>query len=321
MWAARAIQVATNLGIPDRLARGAKPVSVLARETETHPDALYRLLRALASVGVFVEVEAHTFAHSDSSRYLCSNQPGSLYHLARMMNAEWHWRPWGELEYSVRTGKPAFDHLYGMDRWTYFRKHPEEGRLFDQGIGNFSRLVDRALTMAYDFSSVEIVVDVAGGHGSFLASILAANPALQGILFDHPDVLAGAAPVLAEAGVAGRYRLVAGDMFDELPPGADLYLLKEIVHNWDDDHVLQLLRHCRQAMSAKGRVLIADNLIRPGGKETSFSKFLDLEMLIGFPGRERTVEEFRALYEAAGFQLKQVIPTQSPLVLIEGVIG
>ncbi len=318
-WAARAIQVATSLRVPDALNDGPKSVEDLAHMTETHPPSLYRLLRALASVGVFEEVEPRTFAHSECSRFLQSSQPISLYNLARMMNADWHWRVWGEMEYSIRTGKPVFEQLYGMDRWHYFQQYPEEGRIFDAGISNFSRLVDRAIAAAYDFSGVGTLVDVGGGHGSLLLTILAATPALKGMLFDQAEVLNAARRLVEQAGLQERCQLVSGDMLAEVPSGADVYLLKEIIHNWDDEHASQILRNCRKAMKPDQKVLLADNLIRPGGKETSFAKFLDLEMLMGFIGKERTAEEFQALLETSGFLLHKIIPTQSPLVLVEGI--
>jgi SAM-dependent methyltransferase len=320
-WAARAIQVATTLGVPDALKDGPKSVEELARITETHPPSLYRLLRALASVGVFTEVEPQHFAHSEFSRFLQSSQPISLYNLARMMDAHWHWRVWGEMEQSIRTGKPVFERLYGTDRWSYFQQHPEEWKIFDAGISNFSRLVDRAITGAYDFSGVQTVVDVAGGHGSLLIALLSDNPTLQGVLFDQAEVLEGARPFVSGAGLDERCQLVSGDMFATVPAGADVYLLKEIIHNWDDTHAIQILRNCRQAVKPDGKVLVADNLIRPGGKETSFAKFLDLEMLMGFIGKERTAEEFQALLAESGFKMKRIIPTQSPLVLIEGIVA
>jgi hypothetical protein len=318
-WAARAIQVATSLRVPDALQDGPKSIEDLARMTETHPPSLYRLLRALASVGVFEEVEPRIFAHNEFSRFFQSSQPISLHNLARMMNAHWHWQTWGEMEYSIRTGKPVFEQLYGMDRWQYFEQHPEEGQIFDAGISNFSRLVDRAIAAAYDFSGSKALVDVGGGHGSLLLTILAANPALKGMLFDRAEVLDAARHFVEQAGLNGRCQLVSGDMFVGVPAGADVYLLKEIIHNWDDEHACQILRNCRKAMQPDQRVLLADNLIRPGGKETSFAKFLDLEMLMGFVGKERTAEEFQALLETSGFLLRKIIPTHSPLVLVEGI--
>ncbi len=319
LWAARAIQVATTWGIPDLLKDGPKSVEELAQATGAHAPSLYRLLRALASVGVFAEVEPRTFAPTEFSRFLQSDQPGSLYHLARMMNAPWHWRSWGELEYSVRTGKPVFEQIWGMDRWQYFQQNPEEGKLFNLGISNFSHVVDRALVAAYDYSGFQTLVDVAGGYGSLLVAILQAYPHLQGVLFEQPAVVEGARRQMAQAGLDGRYQLVAGDMFVSLPSGADAYLLKEIIHNWDDEHALQILRVCRQAMAPNSRLLVADMVIRPGGKETSFAKLIDLEMLLNFSGRERTAEEFAELYQAAGFKLTRVVPTHSPLAIIEGV--
>ncbi len=313
------MHVATTLRVPDALKDGPKSVDDLARITETHSPSLYRLLRALASVGVFEEVAPRTFAHTEFSRFLQCSQPISLYNLARMMGAHWHWQVWGEMEYSIRTGKPVFEHLYGMDRWHYFQQHPEEGEVFNAGISNFSRLVDRAIAAAYDFSGVQALVDVGGGHGSLLLTILAANPTLKGILFDQAEVLEEARSFVDRAGLNGRCQLMRGDMFAELPAGADVYLLKEIIHNWDDEHASQILRNCRKAMRPDKKVLLADNLIRPGEKETSFAKFLDLEMLIGFVGKERTAEEFQALLEAAGFVLHKIIPTHSPLVLVEGI--
>ncbi len=320
-WFSKAIQVATTLGIPDALRDGPKSTEALAHITETHAPSLHRLLRALATIGVFAEVEPSVFMNTELSTYLRSDQPGSLSHLARMMSAPWYWRSWEEMAFSIRTGQPVFNQLWGMDSWRYLKEHAEARQVFDAAIHNVSELFNRAVATAYDFSSIHRLVDVGGGHGGLLVMLLAAYPNMQGILFDQPAVIEESGKLIAQAGLSHRCKVVGGDMFASLPPGGDAYLLKEIIHGWDDERAIQILRTCRQAMQPDGRVLVADMVIKPGGKETYFSKFMDLKLLLDFSGRERTVDEFQRLFEASGLKLVNVLSTASPFMIFEGIAG
>ncbi len=319
MMTARAVQVAAKLGIADLLQDGPQSATALAAATGTHAPSLYRLLRALASLGLFSEVEAGVFAQTTLSTFLASDVHGSMRDMARMWGDSWRWQSWGDLDYSIQTGRPAFDHLHGKNLWQYFAEDdPAAGRLFSMAMTSFSEGVTEPVVTAYDYSSFRTVVDVGGAHGSLIRAILRRNPALRGILFDLPPVIQGAHEPIAEAGLAERCALVAGDFFTAVPSGADAYMLKFILHDWDDDHCVQILGNCRRAIRPTGRVLVVDQVLAPGNAP-SFGKILDLEMLTILTGRERTEEEFAALFRASGFRLTRVVPTASPLSIIEGI--
>ena len=239
--------------------------------------------------------------------------------MAMMNVASWHWQALGDLLYSVQTGKAAFDHAHGMAPFEYFEQHPEAHDTFNRAMAGYSAQTSGAIVAAYDFAGIGTLVDVGGGHGALLAAILQANPGLRGVLFDLPDVVAGAPGVLEAAGVAERCEVVGGDFSDSVPPGGDAYLLKNIVHGMDDERATALLERCRRAMVDRSKLLVVE-LTVPSGNEPSLGKVIDLEMLLMTRGgRERTEDEYRALFEAAGFRLTRVIPTASPLSVIEGV--
>jgi hypothetical protein len=319
MMTARAVQVAANLGIADLLQDGPQSVTALAEATGTHAPSLYRLLRALASLGLFSEVDAGIFAQTTLSTFLASDVHGSMRDMARMWGDSWRWRAWGDLAYSIQTGRPAFDHLHGKNLWEYFAEDdPAAGRLFSMAMTSFSEGVTGPVVTAYDYSAFNTVVDIGGAHGGLIRAILRLNPAVRGILFDLPPVIEGARDRIAEDGLTDRCALVAGDFFAEVPAGADAYMMKFILHDWDDDHCVQILRNCRRAIVPTGLVLVVDQVLAPGNAP-SFGKILDLEMLTILTGRERTEAEFAALFQAGGFRLTRVVPTASPLSIIEGV--
>jgi hypothetical protein len=236
------------------------------------------------------------------------------------MATEWPWRCWGELSYSIRTGKPAFDSLYGMNAWRYFaERDPEAGALFDQAMTALSEATGPAIAQGYDFDGVRSFVDVGGGQGSLLRAILTAHPHIEtGILFDQPQVLAGAEARLRAARLSDRCRCIAGDFLEMAPPGADAYILKAILHDWDDERCVRILMNCREAMAPGGRVLAAEMVLGPHCPDPS-PYFVDLMMLVAHTGRERTEEEFQALYRAAGLRVTRIIPTASVFSLVEGV--
>ncbi len=320
VWPARCIHVAAQFGIADQLKDGPKRIAALAEATGTHAPSLRRLLRALAQVGIFAEVETEYFANTDLSTYLRSDVPGSMYAMARMWGGQWQWRSWGELEHSVQTGKPAFDKVHGIPMWRYFvEQDPEAGTYFDQAMTGFSEAVNLPVAQAYDFSGVCTLVDVGGGHGSLLRTILTMHPRIEtGILFDQPQVVEEAGRSLETADLAGRCQFIAGDFFEAAPEGADAYIMKMILHDWDDERCIQILTNCRKAMRPNGRVLAAEIVLEPDNPDP-FPYLLDLQMLVVITGRERTEAEFRALYEAAGLHLTRIIPTASMFSLIEGV--
>ena len=317
--ASQAIHVAATLGIAELLEEGSKSVDELAEATGTYAPTLYRLLRALASVGVFTEQSDGRFGLTPSAEYLRTDAPGSLRAWARLIGQPSFWASWGHLLHSVRTGEPAFPYLHGTNVWEHRAAHPEEGEIFDAAMTGLSAPVAEAVAQSYDFSRVGVLADVGGGEGGLLATILAANPALRGVLFDLPHVVAAAGALLKRAGLADRCEVVGGSFFETVPKGADAYLLKSIIHDWDDAAAIEILHMCRAAIADTGRLLVVEPVIQPGN-EPDRAKFSDLNMLVMLGGRERTAEDFERLYAEAGFRLTSIVPTGSPpFNIIEGV--
>lgn len=316
-WASQAIYVAAKLGIADLLADGPRSAEELAAETETHADALYRVLRALASIGIFSEVSPSRFALTPLADLLRSGTPNSLRAYA-IVCAEELYRVWAEALSSVRTGEPAFERVLGANAMEYFAQHPAFGALFNEAMAGFTSQIAQAITAAYDFSPFGTVADVGGGHGALLAAILRSTSAARGILFDQPFVVAGAEPFLAAAGVADRCTRVGGDFFAEIPSGADAYVLAQILHDWDDERSTAILRQVRRAMSERAKLLVVE-LTVPEGDEAAFGKWMDLNMLVLLNGRERTAAQYAQLFHAAGFQLVRAIPTSTGQSIVEAI--
>jgi hypothetical protein len=321
IWAgfvpARALQVAAELGIADRLAAGAKDAASLADEIGAHRGHLRRLLRTLASVGIFAEDGAGCFRLTPLAEVLRSGVPGSVRDAVRMYD-EALWNGFGSLEHSVRTGRPAFEKTAGCPYSAYLADHPEAGRRWDRGVASLSAYDDGRLARAYDFSGAVTVVDVGGGQGGFLAEVLAANPHLRGVLFDLPQVVAAPVALRGSAAV-DRCEIRGGDFFESLPVGCDVYVLKRVLPGFDDDRCLAVLRVCRAAMPAHGRLLGIEALVSPGN-EPHPSKISDLLMMVQGEGRERTEPEYRELYRAAGLEVRRVIPTGTSLFILEAVL-
>ena len=314
----QAIHVAAALGVSDLLEDGPRSVDELAQATGTHAPALYRLLRALASVGVFAEQPDGQFRSTPLAEYLRTDAPRSLRAWAVQIGQQYLWTSWGHLLYSVRTGEPAFPKLHGTTAWEYRQAHPEEDAIFNAAMTALSAGAAEAIVQSYDFSGMGVLVDVGGGEGVLLAAILAANPELRGILFDQPHVLTGARDLLERAGVADRCEVVSGNFFEVVPSGANAYLLKSVVHDWDDTATVKILRACRIAIADSGRLLVVEPIIR-SGTEPDPAKYSDLNMLVMLGGQERTAEDFERLYAEAGFRLTDIIRTGSSMAIIEGV--
>ena len=318
-WVSQAMAVVADLGIADLLSGGPKTAGDIARATKSSEDGVYRLLRALGSVGLFAEAGSRKFRLTPLGRAMRKDSPRAVGGYARFVGHESTWRPWGELGHSVRTGQPAFDHVYGMPVFEYFAKTPAAAAVFDEAMTSISTLESKAVVAAYDFSGIGTLVDVAGGHGLLLATILKANRKMRGILFDLSHVTAGAGSRFQRAGVADRCRIVSGDFFAAVPGGADACVMKHILHDWDDDRATQILRNCHRALPPGGKVLIVDCVV-PAGNGAHFGKLLDLEMMVLTPrGRERTRAEFRDLLKRAGFRLARVVPTETHVSVVEGV--
>lgn len=316
-WISRAVCVIAKLGIPDLLKSGPKTTNELAASTETHAPSLYRLLRALASVGIVSSEREDRFALTPLSETLVTDAPGSLRWFAISELGQEHYPAWGNLMQSVKTGEIAFDHFYGMNVWQYFHENPEDAALFNDSMSGMTTAANDVIMSLYDFSHFSKVVDVGGGHGRLITSILKTNPQLRGVLFDASEVVAGARTRIEAAGLADRCEIEAGDFFKSVPAGGDAYIMKWIIHDWDDDRAITILKNCRAQMPANGKLILVDCVV-PEGDEPHFSKFIDLNMLVMTGGKERTTSEFERLLEAAGFRLLRVIPSDLPTSIVEG---
>jgi hypothetical protein len=313
---ARAVYVAAKLGIPDLLQDQQLRSEELAQATGMQPRALYRLLRALSSAGVMVEFPEHRFALTPVGHALRSDAPGSMRALVLFCGEPFYLQAWQEILYSIQTGKPAWDRVHGMALFDYYRQHPEDARIFDEAMTSLSWAEAHAVVQAYDFARFRTLVDVGGGHGTLLMTILHAYPPLHGILFDQPQVVDGARSRMTSEGLMSRCDIVAGDFFQAVPQGGDAYMLKSIIHDWDDEHSVALLKNCRQVMPAEGRLLVIETVVPPPG-EAHYAKYQDLEMLVMLGSQERTVEEYTTLLRQAQFELVRVVPTQEPLSIVE----
>ena len=304
----RAVQVAADLDLATLLRDDAKSATELAVLCGAHTPTLSRLMLTLVSLGVFTEHHGR-FANNEVSKLLRSDVPHSLRAWARMFGVESTWSAAHALMHSVQTGEPAFEHVFGEERFNYLAHHPDEARLFDEAMVSGSELINRAIIDAYDFSGFATLVDVAGGYGSTLCAILAAHPGLKGTLFDLPHVVAKAQVFVESKGLQHRCSLMRGTFLEGVPKGADAYFMKHIIHDWDDERCLQLLLNCHEAMPDHAKLLVCEKVL-PEGNGAAYTRILDLVMLLNTPGgRERTEPEYRALFEQTGFRLARAIPT------------
>ncbi len=313
----QALHVAATLGIADLLAAGPRSSDDLAAATDTHPDALYRLLRALASAEVFREEEDRRFALTDLGNGLRSDAPSSVAGWAAFVGDPYHWQAWGSLLYSVRTGENAFRHVHGTDPWTLRAGDLERSAAFDRSMTPLSRLVATAVLDVYNVGRCRTVVDVAGGNGAFLAALLTRYPAARGVLFDQPHVVSGASPLLESSGVADRCEVVEGNFFKAAPTGGDAYVLKSILHDWEDPDFIRILRTCRQSMEDGAALLVVERDLGQANEDAE-AKFSDLNMLVGPGGWERAPEAYAALFEAAEFRFVGYTPSPAGTGVYEG---
>jgi hypothetical protein len=314
---AGAISCLAQMGIPDLVEAGPKSAEELAGEIGAQPNALYRLMRATACVGVLSEGADGKFSQTPMSAVLRSNAKPSLRAFATMGCREWHSRGWTELEYCVRTGKQAPEKIYGLPTFEYLEKHPDEARIFNDTMTEFSEIDGPAVAEAYDFGGIKTLADVAGGHGKMLATIMERNPQMKGTLCDMAYVVDGAKNGPLKP-MMDRTAMAACDMFTSLPGGVDAYIMKHIIHDWPDDKCIQILKSCRKGVNPGGKLLVVDHVIQPGN-DFAPGKFLDLQMLIFPGGLERTEKQFRELFAAAGWKLNRIIPTRVPESIVEGV--
>lgn len=314
------IFVAAKLKIADLLKNGPKSVEELAEVTSSHPESLFRILRALASLGVFAERETRIFEMTPMAERLKSDHTDSVRALAVFLGSEWHNRAWSNLLHSIQTGECAFESVFKTKVFNYLERNPEEGEIFHHAMNSFSRRKAVNIAEAYNFSNFKSLVDVGGGHGVLLNTILKANPSLQGVLYDMPSVVKGAVSLLESEGLNDRCQIQGGNFFKSVPRGADAYILKHIIHDWDDANAEKILQNCGNAMASGGKVLLVETVI-PAGNDPFPAKLADIEMLVIPGGIERTEEKFKTLFSRAGFKLKRIIPTGTDISIIEGISG
>jgi hypothetical protein len=316
LWASQAVGTAARLGVSDQLADRPRKSSEVAKVVGADPQALFRLMRMLASIGVFTMDEQGCFGLTPLGDTLRSGVPGSVKNFAVAETAPGHWQPWGKLYEAIKTGKPMCKPALGTELWDWYSKNPEEGEYFNGAMGDLSAAVSDEVIRTYDFAKFQKVVDVGGAHGILLAAILKANPKMRGILFDLPRVTATARESLNTRGIAQRCEVVTGDFFESVPLGADIHVLKQIIHDWSDMECTTILRNCHQALKAKGKLLLIEMVIPPDNSP-SMAQAMDLNMLVLLTGRERTESEYRDLLAAGGFKIERVIPTHTPFSVIE----
>lgn len=314
-WVAQAIHAAAALGVADALRSGPRRADEIAGEVGAHGPAVYRLLRALASVGLFVEDGDGRFAATAMGDLLRSDVPGSLRAFATMAGNPGVHAAWGSLLHSVRTGEPAFDHVHHMPVFEYYTRQADEGETFSRAMSSFTAAQTAPILAAYDFSGFRRVVDVGGAHGDLLAAIVAGNPGVTGVLFDLPQVVEQARARFAAAGVAERVELRGGDFFAGPLPPADALVLKHVLHDWGDADAARILAVCHAAVERGGKLLVIEQVVPPGNAPF-FGKILDIEMLV-MGGQERSEHEYVRLLTAAGFAQVRVIATAAPISILE----
>jgi precorrin-6B methylase 2 len=317
-YVSQAIYVTARLGLADLIGDGPRALEDLASRAHTHAASLRRVLRLLASAGLFTEDHEGRFSLTLIGTYLRSNVPGSM-HAAALVFGGITQRAWG-----VETGEPAFRRVFGMDPFAYLAEHPDEGAHFDAAMAAFTTQIATAVAAAYDFTQFRRIVDVGGGSGALLAGILRDHPTLTAVLFDVPHVVERAAPQLRALGLADRCEVVGGDLFQEVPRGADAYLLKHVIHDWDDAHASTILSTCRRAMHPDAKLITIEGVYPARidqSEESRGATANDVNMLVCTGGRQRSEAEFRRVYETAGLRLTQIVPTAMPVKLIEGVVA
>ena len=316
LWASQAVYMACKLSLPEHLAPGARNADELADLVQARPEPLYRLMRALSTFGVLMEDDQGRFSLTSVGESLRTDAPGSLRWLALYM-VEAEWEAWRQALHSIRSGETAIEHLFGRPLFVHLQHRPDLQESFSKAMAGMAQQLSVAVGEAYDFSLARNIVDVGGGHGGLMMHLLRTNPEARGIVFDLAHVVEGAGAALDE-NLRPRCRFVAGSFFETIPAGGDIYLMSYIIHDWDDERAVEILKRCREAMKAESRLLIIENVL-PDARVPSFGKLLDLEMLVIAGGQERTEQEYRRLVERSGLHVTRVIPTAAPQSIIETV--
>ena len=319
-WVSRIVYVAARLGLADRLAQGPKTADELAGPTGTHARSLYRFMRSLSNLGLLSESSTHQFTLTPLGEALKSGAPGSARASILTIASDWWVRGFGELQYSIETGKSGFEKSLGMPIFDHLGRNPEDASLFSETMIGFHGAEPPAVAAAYDFSGVGTVVDVGGASGHLLSTILGRHPAPRGILFDLPHVVRDAPALIASRGLTDRITIESGSFFERVPEGGGAYLLSHIIHDWSEEQCLTILGHCRRAVRPDGRLLIIE-MVLPAGDAPHPGKMLDLMMLVGPGGQERTEREYGELLGKAGFRLTRVVPTASAVSIVEAAVA
>jgi hypothetical protein len=319
-WASRVLYVAAKLGLADHLADGPKTAEALAATTGTHAPSLYRLMRTLANLGLLTEHAGHHFALTSLGEALRSEAPGSARASILTLAGDWIWRGFEHFPYSIETGRSGLEKSLGEPIFDWLGKHPEDASLFSETMVGFHGMEPAAVAEAYDFRELQMLVDVGGASGNLLTTILERHAGPRGVLYDLPHVVRDAPAIIHSRGLADRIRIESGSFFEGVPGGGDAYLLSHIIHDWTEDQCLTILGNCRNVMKPDGRVLIIE-MVLPEGDAPHPGKMLDMKMLVGPGGQERTEAEYRALLHNAGFELTRVVPTHSAVSIVEAVSG
>jgi hypothetical protein len=315
-WITKPIHVISELGIADLLCDGPLSIDSLAEKTDTHAPTLYRLLRALSSVGIFVETNEHVFGLTPLARCLLSD---AMRPMAQMFLSDWHDKAWNSLHYTVRTGKPGFDHTFGKPAFEWMEENPEERAILDQGQGLKAKGFSEAVMEAYDFSGFNSICDVGGGQGAFLIQLLANYPHIKGFVADLPGAVISAVKAIATANLNDRCKAIPYDFLNEVPPVCDAYFLVNVLHDWEDEICCRILKNISQSMNADSRLWILEYHLEPGSG-FSVSKLLDIEVLVMGGGRERSVDEYTTLLGSVGLVVSRVIPINSGPSLMECIL-
>lgn len=315
LWVSQAIGAAARLGVADHLVTGNRTAAELAPLVGADADALHRLLRALASVGVF-SMQGRAFGLTPLGHTLRTGVPGSMRNIAAAETDAAHWQSWGRFTDAIKAGRSTVREALGMEIWEYYATHPDDSAQFSRAMQDVSGIAIEPVLNGYSFPPAGHIVDVGGAHGALLRAILAHVPGAKGTLFDLPHVIESARPVVAESPVRDRLTLTPGSFFEQVPTGGDVYLLKHIIHDWNDTESIRILRAVRDAMAGSARLLIVEMLLPPDATPAP-AQLLDLNMLTLVNGRERTIDEYRTLLATAGLEMTRAIETPSPMVLVE----
>jgi hypothetical protein len=314
-WVSQLVGALCRLGIPDALAEQPLTSAVIARKCGSHPDATFRIIRAATGLGLLNEIRPGTFQLTPLGDVLKSNTPGSLHDFSIAQTDHGHWMAWGHLFDAVKTGERAAPKALGKEIFEWYEEHPQEAAVFGGAMSNLADMVAGDVASVCDFSKAKKIVDVGGSHGTLLAAVLKKNLGTSGVVIDLPNVADRARHALQANGLGGRVEVIGGDFFVDVPEG-DVYLLKQILHDWNDDQCRTILVNCARRLAGGGRLYIVEMVI-PDDNSPSFASLMDLNMMVLLPGRERALKEYELLLEASGLKLERVLPTHSPFQIIE----